>query len=114
MKRYGFFLTIALLPQICSGQSINKVKVKNLVEEARKTNTEALIVYHNDRLVIEEYIGIGRADAKVESMSCTKSIVGLAVACLLSDGLLRNLDVPVYEFYPQWKQGQKQLITDTK
>jgi CubicO group peptidase (beta-lactamase class C family) len=44
-------------------------------------------------------------------MSATKSIVGLAVACLLDDGLLDSLDVPVYKYYPEWKQGQKKDIT---
>lgn len=96
---------------ICSGQAINESKLKNLLEGAKASNSEALIVYQNDRLVLEEYMGIGKPDVKIESMSCTKSIVGLAVACLLSDGLLLNLDTPVCEFFSEWKQGQKQLIT---
>ncbi len=44
-------------------------------------------------------------------MSCTKSIVGLAVACMLTDGLIDSLDIPVSVFYPEWKQGNKQFIT---
>jgi CubicO group peptidase (beta-lactamase class C family) len=96
---------------ICTGQSINESNLKHLLERARETNSEALIIYQNDRLVVEEYMGIGRPDVKIETMSCTKSIVGLAVACLLTDGLLKNLDVPVHEFYSEWKQGQKEGIT---
>ncbi len=44
-------------------------------------------------------------------MSCTKSIVGLSVACMLNDRLIDSLDVPVAQYYPEWRQGQKQLIT---
>ncbi|NOS92123.1 MAG: beta-lactamase family protein [Cyclobacteriaceae bacterium] len=115
MLSYRFILMTILVVifsvPICLGQSINGDNLKHLLEGARASNTEALIVYQNDRLVLEEYMGVGQPDAKIESMSCTKSIVGLAVACLLTDGLLKNLDVPVYEFYPEWKQGQKQMIT---
>jgi CubicO group peptidase (beta-lactamase class C family) len=44
-------------------------------------------------------------------MSSTKSIVGLAVVCMLDDKLLDSLDAPVYKFYPEWNQGQRKLIT---
>jgi CubicO group peptidase (beta-lactamase class C family) len=115
MLKYRFVLmtipVVIFSIAMCSGQSIKESNLKHLLEGARTTNTEALLVYQNDRLVLEEYMGKGQPDTKIESMSCTKSIVGLAVACLLNDGLLKSLDVPVSEFYPEWKQGQKQMIT---
>ncbi len=111
MLKYQSTLVAILSVSICLGQTINQKNLEYLLEGARATNSESLIIYQNDRLILQEYMGIGQPDAKIESMSCTKSIVGLAVACLLTDGLLKNLDVPVYEFYPEWKQGQKQRIT---
>lgn len=111
MPRYTAILLVILSAGSCPAQIINQDKLKRLVADARSFNTEALVVYQNDRLILEEYMGIGLADAKIESMSCTKSIVGLAVACMLTDGLLKNLDVPLYEFFPEWKQGRKQLTT---
>jgi len=44
-------------------------------------------------------------------MSCTKSVVGLAVGSLIADGALTDLEQPVWRFYPEWKQGAKQRIT---
>ncbi len=108
----GFFSTFFFLHVIFSvGQSINASKLKDLIKKGRDTHSEALIVCQNDSIILEEYFDDGNPTAKIETMSCTKSIVGLAVACLLSDGLLKNLDEPIYKFYPEWKQGQKQLIT---
>lgn len=92
-------------------QKISEVKLKKLLTKAEETHSEALIIYKNNELVVEKYFGIGQADKKIESMSCTKSIVGLAVACLLTDGLIKSLDTPISDYYPEWKQGQKQLIT---
>lgn len=93
------------------GQRIDVAKLQILLKKAEDTHSEAVIIYKDNQLVAEEYFGIGNEDRKVEAMSCTKSIVGLAVACLLTDGLIESLDTPITDFYPEWKQGQKQLIT---
>lgn len=93
------------------GQKINKIKLDTLLKRAEQTHSEAVIIYKDNKLVIEKYFGIGQANNKIESMSCTKSIVGLAVACMLTDKLIDSLDIPVSNYFPEWKQGQKQFIT---
>lgn len=93
------------------GQRIDVAKLQILLKKAEDTHSEAVIIYKDNQLVAEKYFGIGNEDRKIEAMSCTKSIVGLAVACLLTDGLIESLDTPITDFYPEWKQGQKQLIT---
>lgn len=108
----GFLSALFFLHVIVSiGQSINTSKLKDLIKKGRDTHSEALIVCQNDSIILEEYFDNGHPADKIEAMSCTKSIVGLAVACLLSDGLLKDLNEPIYKFYPEWKQGRKQLIT---
>ena len=44
-------------------------------------------------------------------MSCTKSITALAVGEAIAEGKIKSIDEPVYDFYPEWKQGKKRLIT---
>ncbi len=87
------------------------MKLNELLRKAEHTNSEAVIVYQNNVPVVKKYFGIGKHNRIIESMSATKSVVGLAVACMLSDKIIDNLDVPIYKFYPEWKQGQKQYIT---
>ncbi len=43
--------------------------------------------------------------------SVLKSVASLAVGRLMTDGLIRSIDEPVYTFYPEWKQGYRKLIT---
>ncbi|HNM13254.1 MAG TPA: serine hydrolase domain-containing protein [bacterium] len=100
-----------ILVSVVHGQTIDKYKLDVLLKKAEQTHSEAVIVYKDNQLVTEKYFGIGQADTKIESMSCTKSIVGLAVACMLSDQTLASLDEPVSRYYPEWRQGQKQAIT---
>ncbi len=100
-----------LICSVAQGQGINKSRLDTLLFHAEQTNSEAIIVYKDNQLVAEEYFGRAKAKNKIESMSCTKSIVGLAVACMLSDNLIDSLDIPIATYFPEWRQGQKQLIT---
>lgn len=109
--RVGTIILLLVLNTIGYAQSINQVKVDTLLKYAERSNSEAVIIYKDNKLVAEKYFGIGKPKQKIETMSCTKSIVGLAVACMLSDGLIDSLDVPVSNYYPEWKQGQKKDIT---
>jgi CubicO group peptidase (beta-lactamase class C family) len=101
----GFFHCL-----FANGQnSIDKEELKNLLTQAEITHSDAIVIYLNDSLYFENYFGKGKE--KIESMSVTKSIVSLAIGKLLADNKIRSLDQPIYEFYPEWKQGLKQNIT---
>ena len=89
----------------------DKERVTILLKEAEQSNTEALIIYRDGELLIEKYFGIGHPDKLIETMSCTKSIVSLAMMALVDDGLLDSLDQPVHHIYPEWNQGRKKEIT---
>ena len=104
-----FFLVVHRGPVVA--QEVNSARLADLMRQAEQTNSEAVIIFHDDQLIAESYFGIGKQQNLIETMSCTKSIVGLAAACLLDDGLLESLDMPVFKLYPEWNQGQKKLIT---
>jgi CubicO group peptidase (beta-lactamase class C family) len=53
----------------------------------------------------------GKKPGKIEAMSATKSVVNLAIGCLITQGKIKSVDQPVCEFYPEWKQGRKKNIT---
>ena len=103
---YSFNLHVSI-----SAQPINAEKLNALLKRAEETHSEAVIIFKEGKLVSESYYGIGNSNRVIESMSCTKSIVGLAVACLISDNLIDSLRTPVYKFYPEWNQGSKKRIT---
>ncbi len=112
MNKPTLILAATLLSGLLTyGQGINKIRLDTLLRQAAQTHSEAVIIYKDNQLIAEKYFGIGRADNKIEVMSCTKSIVGLSVACMLTDKLIDSLDVQVAQYYPEWRQGQKQYIT---
>lgn len=114
MKRQHLFIFMAmcLMPWLTLAQNpVNEARLSAILSAAEKAHSESIIIYQNNQLIAEKYFGLGTKDKKVEAMSCTKSIVGLAVACMLSDGTLKDINTPVHEFYPEWNQGRKKLIT---
>lgn len=110
LKIHGTVFLIALVGNAFA-QQIRQHRLDALLRQAELTHSEALIIYQDDRLITEEYFAAGKASKKIEAMSATKSIAGLAVACMLSDRLIDSLDIPVCTFYPEWRQGNKQFIT---
>ncbi len=81
-----------------------------LRKRAAESHSDSVIVFKNDELVLEWYAD-KMPPGPIDLMSCTKSIVNLAIGHLVDAGRIKSLDQPVHEFYPEWKQGQKKLIT---
>lgn len=98
-----FFFPILLLGQSASN------KYEPLLSAAQKANSDALVVLEDGDKVLEYYSN--SESTKIQSMSVTKSVVGLAVAKLLSEGKIDSLNIPVAHYYHEWRQGQKDEIT---
>ena len=88
---------------------INAPVLADLLKRGAASHSDAIVIIKNDEVVGQWYFG--RPQAPLEAMSVTKSIAALAIGCLLHDGKIKSLDEPVCDFYPEWKQGRKQLIT---
>ncbi len=97
--------SIATVSQPPSG--IKKEALEKLLKRAAETHSDAVMIFKDSQLVGEYF---SQERGKIELMSCTKSIVSLAIGKLIDAGKIKSLDQPVYEFYPEWKQGRKKLI----
>ncbi len=67
-----------------------------------------MLVYRNGVKIFDYYSG---TPEPIFLMSCTKSIVSLAVGAALADRKIKSVDQPLSEFYPELKQGRKQALT---
>ena len=90
-------------------QQLNKTILDSINNQSERTNSNALLIYQNDKLVYKNYFG--KPVQKIEAMSATKSVVAIAMGILLDKGFIDSIDQPVYTIYPEWKQGSKKLIT---
>lgn len=81
-----------------------------LVDEARATNTSTLTVMRGGEIVVDEVLD-GRGDRPIETMSVTKAVLSLVVGRAVTLGHLPGADVPMSEFFPEWRQGRKRDVT---
>jgi CubicO group peptidase (beta-lactamase class C family) len=113
MKRDSGLLSILLIFLSighCQNQAANNSpQLSELLQRAAATHSDAVLVLKDGKPLAEYYSKAGKH--KVALMSCTKSIVNFGIGRLIDQGKIKSLDQPVYEFYPEWKQGRKKLIT---
>ncbi len=83
--------------------------VDRMVQAAERAHSDALVIWKDGKLYREWYFG--KEASPIEAMSATKSVVNLAIGLLYTQGKIRSVDQPVYDFYPEWKQGKKKDIT---
>ncbi len=88
---------------------IDQAALERLHKRAAEADSDAVVIVKNGRLVADWDFGQPRGP--IEAMSATKSIVSLAIGRLIDSGKIKSLDQPVSDFYPEWKQGRKKLIT---
>lgn len=113
MKKHSitilFLFVVTPLTFAQSALSINEKALEELQVAAEQAGSDAVVILQKDELIAEWYFG--QEKRPIEIMSVLKSIVSLGIGRLLTEGKIDSLDQPVYTFYPQWKQGQKQGIT---
>lgn len=90
-------------------QELNKPVLDSIINQCEASNSNALLIYHKRKLVYKNYFD--KPVEKIESMSATKSVVSLAMGLLLDQKFIDSLNQPVHTIYPEWKQGNKKLIT---
>jgi CubicO group peptidase (beta-lactamase class C family) len=89
--------------------NVNQKALETLLKRAEETHSDAVVVLKNGRAIGEWYFG--KQKGKIQLMSATKSVVDLIIGKLIDTGKIKSLDQPVCEFYPEWRQGRKKLIT---
>lgn len=103
------FLGLVLLSLTTNGQGPNQTVLDSIIRQSERTNSNALLIYKDNKLVHGHYFG--NPVQPIEAMSASKSIVSMAIGLLVDKGFIKGIDVPVYSLYPEWKQGNKKFIT---
>lgn len=90
-------------------------KQKSISPELKKLHTElktvAFLVVKNDTVVYEQYQAPYGEHSLSNSFSMAKSIVSILVGIAHKEGLIKDLDTPVCEYLPEFKEGEKAKIT---
>lgn len=78
--------------------SFDPKAVETMMKHARESNTDALVVMQDGKLVIEDYFTKG--NRPICLMSATKSITNLAIGALFREHPRLSLDTPIVDAWP--------------
>lgn len=107
------FLLISLFSlSISASQSINQDVITELNDMIMGDSaTQALIVSHNGKILLEEYgEGYNKTDF-VTSQSIAKAFYAVLFGVAIEKGLLNELDEPIKNYLPVWKDDERGKIT---
>ena len=82
-----------------------------LRERMAATNSSALYVWHQGRLVLAEYFGDTQREDLLVSRSLAKPLSVLAVARAMQLGFIDSLDQPIGDFLFEWRGAQRGAIS---
>ena len=107
------FLLISLFSlSISASQLINQDVIAELNDMIMGDSaTQALIVSHNGKILLEEYgEGYNKTDF-VTSQSIAKAFYAVLFGVAIEKGLLNELDEPIKNYLPVWKDDERGKIT---
>lgn len=85
-------------------------QLEALITEARATNSSALVIIQDGKTMVNEVLD-GQGEQPIETMSVTKAVISLLVGRAVTLGHIPDRETPIYEFYPEWRQGRKKDVT---
>ncbi|MEM8983711.1 MAG: serine hydrolase [Pseudomonadota bacterium] len=89
----------------------NDARFAAVIAAAKATASYGLIIWHNERIVVEEYFAPYDASLRPESASMAKTVLGLAIAAAIADGVFPSADVRIGNYVSAWDDDPRGDIT---
>ena len=105
-------LILFLSSNILSAEKVNESVLNQLSNMIMSDPaTQALIVSHNGNIILEQYgNGYSKTDF-VTSQSIAKAFYAVLFGVAIEKGLLDDLDQPISDYLPEWKNDKRGEIT---
>lgn len=103
-----FLICVFAFEYFAQTGAINQTLLDKILQRAKETHSSSVLIIKDGKIIGEYYAA--DKNEKIELMSCTKSIVSLAIGKLIDQGKIKSVNQFVYEFYPEWKQGKKTSV----
>jgi CubicO group peptidase (beta-lactamase class C family) len=107
-----FLLILLLSLNFLSAEKVNESVLNQLSNMIMSDPaTQALIVSHNGNIILEQY-GKGYSETDfVTSQSIAKAFYAVLFGVAIEKGLLNNLDQPISDYLPEWRNDKRGKIT---
>ena len=83
----------------------------NFEEYNKETESKAFLVFKGDELLFEKYWDEHTEKTVSNSFSAAKTVVALLIGIAIEEGKIKSLEDPVGNYIPEFKEGDKSIIT---
>lgn len=90
---------------------IARSAIKKVMDYAGATNSSALLIWHDGKLVAERYFEGNVVETPLVSKSLAKPLSAIAIGRAIALGKIRDLDQPVSHFITEWRGTPKETMT---
>lgn len=84
---------------------------ENFEKYNQETESKAFLVFKGDDIVFEKYWDNHTDKTVSNSFSAAKTVVALLVGIAIEEGKIKSLDDPIGNYLPEFKEGDKSIIT---
>lgn len=77
----------------------------------KEWESTAFLVFRGDTILFEKYWGDHDRNTVSNSFSAAKTVVALLIGIAVEDGAIKSIDEPIGNYLPEFKSGDKALIT---
>eukprot|EP00903_Cladosiphon_okamuranus_P004333 g4331.t1 len=100
------------LPLAATGeQTISAEALEDAKSFAAERNSNALLVWHRDQLLVREHFGETTPETLIVGKSMAKMVVSVVIGRAIEDGYIRDLDEPAANYVTEWQGTDKEKIT---
>ena len=90
----------------------NHYSNEKLHKEIEKNNPSAFVIVKGNKLIHEEYWDEYDEDSQTNSFSMAKSYIGLLIGIAIQEGKISNVNDPVGDYLPEYKNNPELTIKD--
>ena len=90
----------------------NHYSNEKLYKEIEKNHPAAFLIVKNNELTYEEYWDEYNEDSQTNSFSMAKSYTGLLIGIAIQEGKISNINDPVGDYLPEYKDNPELTIKD--
>jgi len=92
-------------------KNISDESIEEAIEFSRSMDSHALLIYHNDEIILEKYFNDHNAETISDSQSMHKTVLAMMIGIAIDEGIIESVNESASKYLTEWKDDSRKLIT---
>ena len=92
-------------------KNISDESIEEAIEFSRSMDSHALLIYHNDEIILEKYFNDYNAETISDTQSMHKTVLAMMIGIAIDEGIIESVNESASKYLTEWKDDSRKLIT---